>query len=86
MGAAALEVPAGMSCFECGRAPARLIVRDRRLCAVCWHRGRIFVDLVRRLRAVGGPIMSSGSYVVGEKGPELFMPTTPEIIGRERAA
>jgi phage-related minor tail protein len=25
-------------------------------------------------RAVGGPIAGSGAYLVGERGPELFMP------------
>ena len=27
-------------------------------------------------RAMGGPVMGGGSYIVGEKGPELFTPTS----------
>jgi hypothetical protein len=26
------------NCWECGYAPARVIVRQRRLCGVCWNK------------------------------------------------
>jgi hypothetical protein len=32
------------------------------------------------LRAAGGPVSSNSSYMVGEKGPELFMPSTAGTI------
>jgi hypothetical protein len=33
-----------------------------------------------QFRASGGPVMSGGSYIVGEKGPELFTPGTSGSI------
>lgn len=41
--------------------------------------GASFVDIFKGLlgfRAAGGPVNAGGSYVVGEKGPELFVPNT----------
>ena len=32
-------------------------------------------------RADGGPVMPGGAYVVGERGPEVFRPTTSGEIG-----
>lgn len=32
------------------------------------------------LRAAGGPVMGGGSYIVGEKGPELFTPGSSGMI------
>jgi hypothetical protein len=31
-------------------------------------------------RAEGGPVMAGGRYLVGERGPELFMPRIPGVI------
>ena len=35
-------------CYECGALPARVVVRDTRLCGVCWHRAMVY-QAVRRL-------------------------------------
>jgi len=34
----------------------------------------------RGARAAGGPVMSGGTYLVGERGPELFTPGTSGSI------
>jgi hypothetical protein len=31
-------------------------------------------------RAMGGPVMPGGNYMVGEKGPEIFHPFSPGTI------
>jgi hypothetical protein len=31
-------------------------------------------------RAVGGPVMAGAPYVVGERGPELFVPSGPGTV------
>ena len=33
-----------------------------------------------QFRAEGGPVMSGSSYIVGERGPELFTPGTSGMI------
>ena len=40
----------------------------------------IFNSLISGFRANGGPVSAGGSYVVGEKGPELFTPSTGGMI------
>ena len=46
--------------------------------------GNLFTTLLTTLfggaRAQGGPVSSNRAYVVGERGPELFMPRTPGTI------
>ena len=37
---------------------------------------RVSTPLVAGARANGGPVMAGGSYVVGERGPELFTPSS----------
>ena len=39
-----------MRCEECGEAPAHLLIKGHRICGVCWHRGRILMDMVERIR------------------------------------
>lgn len=39
-----------------------------------------FFDGILGKRAKGGPVLQGGSYIVGEKGPELFTPSTSGMI------
>jgi hypothetical protein len=41
--------------------------------------GRI-TDRVDGERAMGGPVSAAGTYLVGERGPELFVPSTSGSI------
>ena len=43
------------------------------------YTGRL-IDRVDGTRATGGPVSSGGTYLVGEKGPELFMPSSSGTI------
>ena len=44
--------------------------------------GRIFAELaaLNRGRAAGGPVMANDLYMVGELGPELFVPSVSGTI------
>ena len=42
--------------------------------------GAILTRAFGGFRADGGPVSPSRSYVVGERGPELFLPQTPGVI------
>lgn len=43
------------------------------------YTGRI-IDRLDGRRAMGGPVSAGGSYLVGERGPELFMPGSSGMI------
>jgi hypothetical protein len=53
-----------------------------------------YTPFVRGPRAIGGPVAAGGAYPVGERGPELFVPSTngrilpnvPSVSGRAAAA
>ena len=42
--------------------------------------GALFSSVFGGFRASGGPVASGRSYVVGERGPEMFVPKTPGTI------
>ena len=39
-----------------------------------------FVETVFEPKATGGPVRRGGSYLVGERGPELFSPSSSGMI------
>jgi hypothetical protein len=42
--------------------------------------GGLFGGLFGGFRAAGGPVMPGRAYVVGERGPEMFVPRTPGTV------
>jgi hypothetical protein len=91
-----IERRAAELAFEADRLANAKTIRDAEREFVGWltDRGirdalddwRRFFDSVRNApdpwqkRAAGGPVLQGESYVVGEQGPELFVPTTSGTI------
>ena len=44
-------------CFECGKSPAKLILKGRRICGVCWHQIEVLRDMSRKQRRDHHPVV-----------------------------